>query len=839
MPAPLLGLPALLQTIATIGVGGAVGYKAQKDLQPYIKQLKSSPKDMDTNELRMLRALLLPNQAIAAEAKDLISKSAPGLTGEGITIGPKAEDIEKVQEEIKQVTKPPITSTPIKPITTETFPAEPQQKPEPPVQPEIDMETKESFPDQSEEINMPIITYSKDAPKDLKDLVKRSVGPEKGEKAVSKIYDDEIFNEVLEPEQLKRIIELESAFVGDLADLGDMAIPEIFENSFLAQNEDYMADYQAALESAAQKTLGNEFKTYRLMEKEDALRMLIDGQFPNVKRLQEDEEGNEFYGDVEIIGMDGKPTKLQKQAMSFTLSPKEAIQFRYRPAGGRDKLKDEDFVLIEYNASPSDIVMRGHEGEKELVLRLGETVGDKRVTPKVFKVYDAKFGEKNIELSENSQFKEFVDASRAKTNKLEAPALIGVNSQEGGKVIKDITAGVSAQKGDAVPSLLEQSKLAMPIKKFFEEDDQVVNYKIGDTVGAYGKDVERSLDIEANVKPNFNIDKFADVVKQRAKAFDQDAVFVAETVTKDSEGANVGFDIDFGSDLKMKEALSVGNSISRIAELDGFTFKIKNLDTSGTSLYLPQTEKDLALIDKTLKRYPLTEDIRKAGFIMPDGKMLNFSLRGGNERDTEHRRVGFMVQEGYDGQDFGPMYDWMMRTGGVRVTGNQNRLFAELAGKPTTTQINKIVEEYNNNRDKYDSMIIAVTIPGEGGQGVRGPRQDFGSTTGLGTIFANDLKKATFRLPAENFYEVTGENANASDIMRKLQSADVVGKTFTGIRQLNIPEFSNISAEEAFNKVGNLYKNMQEIIDSTNIKTLDKPKVKFYKTKVFTKGKDY
>jgi len=160
MPGPLLGLPALLQTIATIGVGGAVGYKAQKDLQPYIKQLKNSPEDMDTPQLKMLRALLLPNQAIAAEAKDLISKSAPGLTGEGITIGPKAEDIEKVQEEIKQVTKPPITSTPIKPITTETFPAEPQQKPEPPVQPEIDVETKEEFPDFSGEVK-PIIFYNK------------------------------------------------------------------------------------------------------------------------------------------------------------------------------------------------------------------------------------------------------------------------------------------------------------------------------------------------------------------------------------------------------------------------------------------------------------------------------------------------------------------------------------------------------------------------------------------------------------------------------------------------------------------------------------------------------
>jgi hypothetical protein len=314
-------------------------------------------------------------------------------------------------------------------------------------------------------------------------------------------------------------------------------------------------------------------------------------------------------------------------------------------------------------------------------------------------------------------------------------------------------------------------------------------------------------------------------------------VFVAETVTKDSEGANVGFDIDFGSDLKMKEALNVGNSISRIAELDGFTFKVKNLDTSGTSLYLPQSKKDLELIEKTLKKYPVTEDIRKAGFIMPDGKMLNFSLRGGNVRDTEHRRVGFMVQEGYDGESFGPMYDWMMKTGGIRITGNQNRLFAEVAGKPTTTQINKIVEEYNTNRDKYDSMIIGVTIPGEGQGSSIAPRQDFGRDIGLN--LANNLRNAEFRLPSENFYEVTGENANASDIIRKLQSTDIVGKTFTGIRQLNIPEFSNISPEEAFNKVGNLYNNMQEIIDSTNIKTLDKPKVKFYKTKVFKKGKDY
>jgi len=577
MPAPLLGLPALLQTIATIGVGGAIGYKAQKDLQPYIKQLKSSPKDMDTNELRMLRALLLPNQAVATEAKDLISKSAPSLTGEGIKIGPKAEDIEKVQEEIKQVTKPPVTSTPIKPITTETFPAEPQQKPEPPVQPEVNIETKEEFPATTET----------------------------------------------------------------------------------------------------------------------------------------------------------KPIIYEKQ-------------------------KDEE------------------------------------------------------------------------------TALIGTKAIEGGKQIKDITAGVSAQK-DTVPGILEQSKLAIPIKKFFEEDDQVVNYKIGDTVGAYGDMVERSLDIEANVKPDFNLDKFGDVVKQRAKAFDQDAAFVAESVPSDFEGANVGFELDFGSNLKMQDALNFANLLSETATVDGFTFKVKNLDSSGASIYLPQTEKDLELIEKTLKRFGTTEDIGKAGFIMPDGKMLNFSMRGGNFRDTEHRRVGFLTKEGYNGVDFGPMYDWMLRTGGVRVTGNANRLYAELAGKPNSTQIKKITDEYNQNRDKYDSLIISLAIPGE---------EDFGRG-GFGTEqfdvrgFGDNLKNQELRLPNEAFYEISGERADPGKILNKLKGADVVGKTFTGLRQLNIPEFSDLSNEKARERIKIIYDNINNLSEQSGLKMLDKPNVKFYNTKVYTKGKDY
>jgi len=390
-----VGAPLVYPIAKALGLSvGALGIaKVTDEVNTFVKN--------NPQETQKILSLVIPNQGIT----NLLNRSQ--------VFGPRAEDIERERQGITESLKPGI-SPPVEPPKPETFPSETPE----PFKEELPVDTpkpyKEKFPDQSQELSMPIITYSKDSPNDLKDLVERSVGQEKGDKAIDKIYDDSIFDEVLEPDQVKRIRELEDSFIGDLADLGDMAIPEIFENPFMSSHEQYFDYYQSALENAARETLGDDFKTYRLMEKKDALKMLIDGEFPKVKRLQEDEEGNEYYDDLTIQGLDGQTTKLDKQAMSFTLSPKEAIQFRYRPAGGRDKLKDEDFVLIEYNATPSDIVMRGHSGEKELVLRMGEVSGDKFVTPKVFKVYDAKYGEKNIELSENPEFKKFVEQSKVK-----------------------------------------------------------------------------------------------------------------------------------------------------------------------------------------------------------------------------------------------------------------------------------------------------------------------------------------------------------------------------------------------------------------------------------------
>ena len=84
---------------------------------------------------------------------------------------------------------------------------------------------------------------------------------------------------------------------------------------------------------------------------------------------------------------------------------------------------------------------------------------------------------------------------------------------------------------------------------------------------------------------------------------------------------------------------------------------------------------------------------------MPDGRMLNFS-RGGNVRDTEHRRIGLVTHPGSDGISFGPMYDFMNKTGAIRLAGNSNWLNAEISCKPSSTHIRKIAEEFYKNRYK-------------------------------------------------------------------------------------------------------------------------------------------
>ena len=326
---------------------------------------------------------------------------AMGIKLPGV-FAPDAEEMERERQRIEQDLKPGVTkpidqgpiktgeTTPPKIETTEKFPAAEEVGP-----------IKEQFPDLFDELNKAVITYSKDVPKDFKDLAKRSVGQEKGTKAAEELFDDDIFTDVLDESQLKNIRQLEDRYVGDILDRGDPSIPLAFTNSMMQQYEEYFEDYKEKLAEIAKEKLGDEFPMYRLMKKNDALKMLIDQELPTIKKLDEDTgEATPF-----TINMMGEDVEMLQENMSFTLNPRTALGFKEI---FDSEALDEDFVLIEFKASPSDIVMRGHSGETDLVLNMGEAIN----APQLFKLYDFKYKKedgkiKGLDVSENKEFKNF------------------------------------------------------------------------------------------------------------------------------------------------------------------------------------------------------------------------------------------------------------------------------------------------------------------------------------------------------------------------------------------------------------------------------------------------
>jgi hypothetical protein len=235
----------------------------------------------------------------------------------------------------------------------------------------------------------------------LKGLVSRSVGQEKGMKAIREIYNDDNFLDILNPDQQKYINNLEYSYVGGVGDLGNPIIPHIFDNPMLEQNQEYMQDYQQKLANLLEKNLGKKFPVYRLMDKKTAL-AIVTGDLPDIKTLQEDPEtGESVLKEYTFEGPFGKQT-IPQEFMGFSLSPKEALAFRdFSFSGARGK-KDEDFVLMEYTTIPTNAVMRGHEGEKEIVFR---TVDSPLSS---FELYDIKFtkeeDKRDVQLKKNKDF---------------------------------------------------------------------------------------------------------------------------------------------------------------------------------------------------------------------------------------------------------------------------------------------------------------------------------------------------------------------------------------------------------------------------------------------------
>ena len=120
-------------------------------------------------------------------------------------------------------------------------------------------------------------------------------------------------------------------------------------------------------------------------------------------------------------------------------------------------------------------------------------------------------------------------------------------------------------------------------------------------------------------------------------------------------------------------------------------------------------EPDADLIERAVENFGLTNDVREAFYVFPDGRMLDGSGRhwGGDERSVagqrqvDHSDISEVIDDA-SGAD--AMYEWMGRTGAMRF--DQIVGIASVARPPTKAQLDVLNRA---NRGKY--LALSLNTP--------------------------------------------------------------------------------------------------------------------------------
>lgn len=95
-------------------------------------------------------------------------------------------------------------------------------------------------------------------------------------------------------------------------------------------------------------------------------------------------------------------------------------------------------------------------------------------------------------------------------------------------------------------------------------------------------------------------------------------------------------------------------------------------------------------LDRAVAHYGLTESWSQAGFILPDGSMLDFSEGGGGGRTMDHHNVEQFVKTTEHESRHDALVKFMRITGAIRF-GPEGLTFM-LVQRPTGEQITRMLE---------------------------------------------------------------------------------------------------------------------------------------------------
>lgn len=99
----------------------------------------------------------------------------------------------------------------------------------------------------------------------------------------------------------------------------------------------------------------------------------------------------------------------------------------------------------------------------------------------------------------------------------------------------------------------------------------------------------------------------------------------------------------------------------------------------------------VSVLDRAIRHYGLTDHWPSAGYILPDGSLLDFSEGGGMGRVQDHRNVGFLLrQTKRDMSGFEVMEKFIHLTGAIRFMPES--IGFDIYEPPTSEQIRTMLE---------------------------------------------------------------------------------------------------------------------------------------------------
>lgn len=370
--------------------------------------------------------------------------------------------------------------------------------------------------------------------------------------------------------------------------------------------------------------------------------------------------------------------------------------------------------------------------------------------------------------------------------------------------------GLSQETAGKVPTTFEQQVGAKQLENVFSADPTIKGFKVDDSFGRYGDNVERNFDIELLVGENFNDQNVLSKAVDIAEKNNQEAVLYSKSTSKDNPKASPAVSINFKEPLYFKDAQEViEKTMSDYGIMEGYTAKTSTLDFGQTKL-MELPKPDQKIIEAAKSKFKPTTNMANAGYILPDGTLLDLgrSYGSGKGGAVEHRDVAAIALGGQKPGTAEQMFDFMNKTGAIRISPFQNRLFAQTYYKPTKQQLRQI--EKFNKQGGYEEIVMDTVYPGK------------------------DVNLQLFQTNADNrvFEVAPGETFNVNEADKFFDPQSLSSKTYSGVRSIYIPDFAMSGPEDYIDSIQNMERSLKndDIIGNVDIE--------FFETN-FIRQKDY